>query len=87
MSNSSTKCCLKLGFQQLDERRDKWLIHGTKRHGDNQLLSMELPYDREYKSNTKEVYGNKFNAISLKHVLGQKHPREVGNYRNRNTKL
>ena len=33
-----------LGFQKVDQHTGgKWLIHGTKRHKDNQLQSLELP--------------------------------------------
>ena len=37
----------KLDFQKLyiiKHTAGKWLIHGTKRHQDNQLQSMEPPY-------------------------------------------
>ena len=35
---------LKLDFQKVDQYTGgKWLIHGTKRHKDNQLQSLELP--------------------------------------------
>ena len=31
-------------FQKVDQHTGgKWLIHGTKRHKDNQLQSLELP--------------------------------------------
>ena len=34
----------KLDFQKVDQHTGgKWLIHGTKRHKDNQLQSLELP--------------------------------------------
>ena len=35
---------LKLDFQKVDQHTGgKWLIHGTKRHKDNQLPSLEPP--------------------------------------------
>ena len=36
MSNLQTYFHFKLGFQKVDQHT-KWLIHGTKRHKDNQL--------------------------------------------------
>ena len=43
MSNLQTYYHFKLDFQKVDQhRRGKWLIHGTKRHKDNQLQSLEL---------------------------------------------
>ena len=34
-----------LDFQKVDPHTGgKWLIHGTKRHNDNQLQSLELPW-------------------------------------------
>ena len=33
----------KLDFQKVDQHTDKWLIHSTKRHKDNQLQSLEFP--------------------------------------------
>ena len=34
----------KLDFQKVDQHtRDKWLIHCTQRHKDNQLQSLEFP--------------------------------------------
>ena len=32
----------KLYFQKVDQHTGGWLIHGTKRHKDNQLQSLEL---------------------------------------------
>ena len=44
MSNLQTFYHFKLDFQKMDQHRGgKWLIHGTKRHNDNQLQSLELP--------------------------------------------
>ena len=44
MSNLQTYYRFKLDFQKVDQHTGgKWLIHGTKRHKDNQLLSLELP--------------------------------------------
>ena len=44
MSNIQTHCHIKLDFQTVDQHTwGKWLIHGTKRHKDNQLQSPELP--------------------------------------------
>ena len=37
---------VRLDFQKGDQHTDdKWLIHGTKRHKDNQLQSMEPPVE------------------------------------------
>ena len=34
----------KINFQKVEQRTGgKWLIHGTKRHEDKQLQSLELP--------------------------------------------
>ena len=42
MSNLQTHYHFKLDLKKLDQHtRGKWLIHGTKRHKDNNL---ELPY-------------------------------------------
>ena len=44
MSNLQTYYQFKLDFQKVDQHTGgKWLIHGTKRHKDNQLQSLELP--------------------------------------------
>ena len=44
MSNLQTYYHFKLDFQKMDHHTGgKWLIHGTKRHKDNQLQSLELP--------------------------------------------
>ena len=44
MSNLQTYYHFKLDFQKVDQHTgSKWLIHGTKRHKDNQLQSLELP--------------------------------------------
>ena len=44
MSNLQTYYHFKLDFQIADQHTGgKWLIHGTKRHKDNQLQSMKLP--------------------------------------------
>ena len=53
----------------------KWLIHGTKRHKDNQLQSLELPVEypsRECKHDIKESKGNMFNPIFKENVQGRK---------------
>ena len=42
--NLQTYYDFKLDFQKVDQHTEgKWLIHGTKRHEDNQLQSLELP--------------------------------------------
>ena len=39
-------CCLKIDFQKVDQHAGgKWLIHNTKRHKDNQLQSLKLPWN------------------------------------------
>ena len=44
MSNLQTYYHFQLDFQKVDQHTGgKWLIHGTKRHKDNQLQSLELP--------------------------------------------
>ena len=44
MSNLQTYYHFKLDFQKVDQHtREKWWIHDTKRHKDNQLQSLELP--------------------------------------------
>ena len=44
MSNLQTSYHFKLDFQKVDQHTGgKWSIHGTKRHKDNQLQSLELP--------------------------------------------
>ena len=44
MSNLQTYYHFKLDFQKVDQHTGgKWLIHGKKRHKDNQLQSLELP--------------------------------------------
>ena len=44
MSNLQPNCCLKVDFQKVDQHTgDKFLIHDTKRHKDNQLQSLKLP--------------------------------------------
>ena len=44
MSNLQTYYHVKLDFQKVDQHTGgKWLIHGTKRHRDNQLQSLQLP--------------------------------------------
>ena len=43
-SNLQTYYHFKVDFQKVDQHTGgKWLIHGTKRHKDNQLQSLELP--------------------------------------------
>ena len=44
MSNLQTYYHFKLDFQKVEQHTGaKWLIHGTKRHKDNKLQSLELP--------------------------------------------
>ena len=44
MFNLQTYYQFKLDFRKVDQHTGgKWLIHGTKRHKDNQLQSLELP--------------------------------------------
>ena len=44
MSNVHTYYHFKLDFQNVVQNTGgKWLIHGTKRHMDNRLQSLELP--------------------------------------------
>ena len=44
MSNLQTYFHFKLDFQKVDQHTGgKWVIHGTKRHKDNHLQSLELP--------------------------------------------
>ena len=44
MSNVQSHYHFKLDFQKMDQHTGgKWLIHATKHHKDNQLLSLELP--------------------------------------------
>ena len=44
MSHLQTYYNSKLDFQTVDQHTGgKWLIHGTKRHKDNQLQSLERP--------------------------------------------
>ena len=44
MSNLQTYYHFKLDFQKVDQHTaGKWLIHGTKRHKDNWLQSLQLP--------------------------------------------
>ena len=44
MSNLQTYYHFKLDFQKVDQYTGgKWLIHGTKRHKDNQSQSLQLP--------------------------------------------
>ena len=44
MSILQTYYHFKLDFQKVDQHTgDKWLIHGIKRHKDNQLQSLGLP--------------------------------------------
>ena len=45
MSNIQTHYHFKLDFQKVEQHQHaggKWLIHGTKRHKDNQLQSLGL---------------------------------------------
>ena len=50
MSNWQTYYHSKLDLQKVDQHTGgKWLIHGTKRHKDTQLQSLELPCSRECK--------------------------------------
>ena len=44
MSNLQTYHHFKQDFQKVDQHKwGKWLIHGTQRHKENQLQSLELP--------------------------------------------
>ena len=44
MSNLQPYYQFQLDFQKVDQHTGgRWLIHGTKRHKDNQLQSVELP--------------------------------------------
>ena len=44
MSNLQNYYHFKLDVQKMDQHTGgKWLIHGTKRHKDNHLQSLELP--------------------------------------------
>ena len=44
MSNLQTYYHFKPEFQKVNQHAGgKWLIHGTKRHRDNQLQSLKLP--------------------------------------------
>ena len=44
MLNVQTIYYFILDYQKVDQHiGDKWLIHGTKHHKDNQLQSLELP--------------------------------------------
>ena len=44
MSNLQTYYHSKQDFKKVDQHTGgKWLIHGTKRHKDNHLQSLELP--------------------------------------------
>ena len=58
MSNLQTYYHFELDFQKVDQHTGgKWLIHGTKRHKDNQLQSLEPPVEyssRECKHDIKE---------------------------------
>ena len=78
MSNLQTYYHFELDFQKVDQHTGgKWLIHGTKRHKNNQLQSLEPPVEyssRECKHDIKESKGNMFNPIFKENVQGQKHP-------------
>ena len=78
MSNLQTHYHFKKDFQNVDQHTGgKWSIHGTKRHKDNQLQSLELPVEypsRECKHDTKQIKGNLFNPIFKENVQVQKHP-------------
>ena len=59
MPNLQTHYHLKLDFQNVGQHTgDKWLIHGTNDHKDNQVQSLELSCrisrPREYKHDIKE---------------------------------
>ena len=44
VSNLQIHYHFKLDFQKMDQHTGrKWLIHGTKRHKDNQLQSLQFP--------------------------------------------
>ena len=49
MSNLQTFHHYKLDFQNVDQHTGgNWFIHGTKRHNDHQLQSLELPCKISY---------------------------------------
>ena len=77
MSNLQTYY-FKLYFQKGDQHTGgKWLIHGTKRHKDNQLQTWNSPVEyhrRECKHDIKESKRNMINPIFKENVQGQKHP-------------
>ena len=76
MSNLQAYYHFKLDFQKSGPSGGKWLIHGTKRHKDSQLQSLELPRrisSREYKDDIKYSEGNMFNPILKENVLERKH--------------
>ena len=78
MSNLQTYYHFKLDFQKVDQHiGGKWLVHGTNRHKDNQLQSLDSPVEypsRECKYNIKESKGDMFNSIVKENVQRRKHP-------------
>ena len=77
MSNSQTLYNSKQDFQNVDQHtRGKWLIHGPKRHKDNQLQSPNSTveyHSREYKHDIKESEGNMLNPIFKENLQGVAH--------------
>ena len=55
MSNLQAYYHFKLDLQKVDQHTSKWLIHGAKRHRDNQLQIMELPCRMSGGRNIQEV--------------------------------
>ena len=82
MSNLQPNCCLKIGFQKVDQHEGgKWLIHDTKRHKDISFKAWNSP--AEYPSwvarcDIKGSDGTMLNPIFWKKVQGQKHPGRWG---------
>ena len=73
MSNLQTYY-FKLDFQKVDQHTGgKWLIHGTNRRKDNQLLPWNSPVEypsRECKHDIKKSKGNMLNPIFKENVQG-----------------
>ena len=79
MSNLQIHYHFKLDLQNVEQHTGgKWLIHGTKRHKDNQFQNVNPPVEypsRESKHAIKESEGNTFSPIFKENIQGQKHPR------------
>ena len=59
----------------MDQHTGEWLIHGTKRHMDNQLQSWELPFKLSLcKHDIKESKGNMINPSFKGNIQRRKHP-------------